>query len=254
MTRPASRSLDRTGFTLIELLVVISIIALLIAILLPALQAARDTARDVACLSNLRQIGIAGAAYQAEYDGLFPPAGGVNPTTPSWSTALRTYFNADRVTTAGNPEELAVLQCPRDIDDEPGNTQPDNFMSYGVNAGQGVRLSDGTVLTSVSDVAQYPRAAELAIGLPVSQGFVPQPSAILNVIDSHWNNNNQSTFNANIHYSQHYTGGFQNAWYAYHQNGDAPNGLFFDAHASSLDRENDLFTQSGLIHWRMTPP
>ena len=53
----------RAAFTLIELLVVISIIALLIAMLLPALRQARAAARASQCLSNLRQIGIAGHSY-----------------------------------------------------------------------------------------------------------------------------------------------------------------------------------------------
>ncbi len=54
------------AFTLIELLVVISIIALLIGILLPALAAAREAARGSACLSNVRQIGIAYYSYAAD--------------------------------------------------------------------------------------------------------------------------------------------------------------------------------------------
>ena len=62
---PPRRDLTHSrAFTLIELLVVISIIALLIAILLPALGAARASARSAACLSNVRQLGI---AYTARY-------------------------------------------------------------------------------------------------------------------------------------------------------------------------------------------
>ncbi len=51
---------------------VISIIALLIAILLPALGSARGAARDVLCKNNLRQIGVAGGAYQVDNDDFLP--------------------------------------------------------------------------------------------------------------------------------------------------------------------------------------
>jgi prepilin-type N-terminal cleavage/methylation domain-containing protein len=60
------------GFTLIELLVVIAIIALLIGILLPALGKARGSARSMACLSNMRQLGLAGGMYaNDETDAIF---------------------------------------------------------------------------------------------------------------------------------------------------------------------------------------
>jgi len=59
----------RVGFTLIEVLVVVAVIALLISILVPSLAAAREQARTVTCGEQLRQIGIAQAAYAYGYRG-----------------------------------------------------------------------------------------------------------------------------------------------------------------------------------------
>jgi len=62
----------RRGFTLIELLVVIAIIAILAAILFPVFAQARDKARSAACLSNLKQVGLALAMYTQDYDEILP--------------------------------------------------------------------------------------------------------------------------------------------------------------------------------------
>jgi prepilin-type N-terminal cleavage/methylation domain-containing protein len=60
------------GFTLIELLVVIAIIAILAAILFPVFAKAREQARKTACISNVKQLGLASLMYAQDYDEMWP--------------------------------------------------------------------------------------------------------------------------------------------------------------------------------------
>lgn len=64
----ATTSPSYRAFTVIELLVVISVIVLLLAMLLPAVGHARSQAKLTQSLANLRSLGVAHAAYAAQWN------------------------------------------------------------------------------------------------------------------------------------------------------------------------------------------
>ena len=106
--RPAP-NLKQRGFTLIELLVVIAIIAILAAILFPVFAQARSKARQTACLSNMKQAGLAVGMYREDYDSHYPRAygnGNSNPAQPDffgWADSIQSYA-----------KNYQFLHCPDD--------------------------------------------------------------------------------------------------------------------------------------------
>jgi prepilin-type N-terminal cleavage/methylation domain-containing protein len=62
----------KRAFTLLELLIVIAIIAILAALVLPALNRSKSAAMRTVCTSNMRQWGIALAAYASDNNRYFP--------------------------------------------------------------------------------------------------------------------------------------------------------------------------------------
>lgn len=107
----------QNSFTLVELLVVIAIIALLAALLSPALKNAREQARQIACVSNLRQCGLAFHVYAGDHNDWMAPNGGAR----RWPSSG--YLNASwdyilcSLNLIGNTN---VFVCPSQLKEQGG--------------------------------------------------------------------------------------------------------------------------------------
>jgi len=100
------------AFTLVELLVVFAIIASLVSLLMPTITTVRQKANTLACVSNMRQIGISAQLYINDHGSRTPiiepwPAQPVYSPSDGAQTILQA-LGPYGVTTA-------VLKCPSDL-------------------------------------------------------------------------------------------------------------------------------------------
>ena len=159
MSTPSSRT--RGGFTLVELLVVIATIGILAALLLPTLSAAQAKARKTACISNLRQLGIAIHNYAADAEGDIP----YGPTAPPFSNPSDFYPATGTVTSLislqdGEPVGLGlllgnyiaaqpkVLFCPGSDQPVDADAQLANVGAYQAQSGYFYRHAGTTALSN----------------------------------------------------------------------------------------------------------
>lgn len=113
---------NRAGFTLIELLVVIAIIGILASMLFPVFAQARKKGLQIACISNLRQLGIAITLYEQDWEYRLPTADWV-PNMPLPDPTFRVE-NGSLFSYVRNAK---IFTCPSD-----GNAD-DTHLSYAIN-------------------------------------------------------------------------------------------------------------------------
>jgi prepilin-type N-terminal cleavage/methylation domain-containing protein/prepilin-type processing-associated H-X9-DG protein len=197
-------------FTLIELLVVIGIIAILASMLLPALNKARNKAKQIACINNLKSVGLCYRMYAGSYDGYYP-ARGSNPNT------LENRFYCQLLLTSGilkdnsNAGIRRYLEGANSIFKCPADYQPTDV--YNIHYGMNTRALYTVIFNVWEPWVMY---------APIKDSAIKKPSALpANICANYW-----SLF-GNEDYSQ----------WSFDSNGlnhgATTNVLYFDGHAGS---------------------
>ena len=124
---------DNNGFTLIELLVVIAIIAMLMGILLPSLNRARRQAKKIACISNMRQMGIALQTYLMDSENRLPPSSCyLSDPNQYWLKILTKYTGEKLLFHCPSDEAKNFIDWNLPLDKQPEDSRWSSFALNGL--------------------------------------------------------------------------------------------------------------------------
>lgn len=159
------KRLSRSAFTLLELLAVLTIIGLLSALIYPVYQRVVAGGRAAACLSNLRQLGVALNAYLNDNNMKMPALQmgreRTNQDVPVIDNTLDKYIPDKR-----------VFACPADLQGFATNTGTSYCWNVALN---GQAVASLNFLAMVTDTTHIPILAD-------KEGFHPYLDNKVNIL------------------------------------------------------------------------
>jgi hypothetical protein len=216
---------------LIEILVVVALIAMLVAILLPSLVRGRQLAIQSACMSGLRQVGVAIHAYAADNRGCIP----YGPKSPPPS-ATNFYPLTGNVTSlisleSGAPVGLGLL-LSKHLGREKGA-----LFCPGADQADDVQTALAAVGVSQVEASYYYRHASVA----VLSGPLPPPRIKIDQLGDNRNGAPVRCLAADTQFFAPPIMAMFNVRTRTHHQQRVVNALYIDSHVSTNKNVNDRY-------------